>query len=834
MANQKVSHLRAKLKNGSVGETFDIYDETAHGLIAEETANRVSAENVLSARMDTFTNLPSGSTSGDAELQDIRVKADGTTATTAGNAVREQVSELKNHLSMDTENLWKNDSEISDTETGFVSVVLKNPLPAGTYTVITGLYTTDTDTYYSRWRFSKAQTESMSSSDYIGYIDLYRNINNYSLSANAKSVITYGTVTITETAYSVRVFASNNSTNSSGDSVLLRNIMIVSGDAYSEDYYIPCITAEDYTARRNINEINDNAVEATDNLWANEIIISTENSYAPSAGFYQDLLYKPIPAGTYTIRAWVESNDTDRDVSVLRFYSDKSSNYSFNSVGLVQFERNKWAEYTLTLTDTAYSFLFYASTNTSTSSGDTAVLKYVVIKPTKPTYYTPQISAVDYVARAGILQSTGDDTDRTADIEAMLNMYGFCTLGDGDFYTTGITMPESTTLKGHGDGTKLYLTSGVNVSAILMGDRCTVSDLSIIGDDTDITLDGYFAGSENEDASAINVWGNGDVAIDSIGYVQMVLTNPLAPGWYKVTADISSEAPTDSYIGFSTSQTTTISSDTLIATTNLAHGTGQYDYIYIADTVYSVRLCSGSSLSDSSGHTAEWSNISIIAENSRCGIEWSGGSVQHGTIHNCRIKRFSCAGIVAFDTGTPVDHNLAVSDCFIENCNVGIYLRRNSEFNKITNCTLTNNYYGYLNRGGNNDISNSGVDGNVVNMQIDEYEGWNNGHGTISNCSMNHANGNAGYGLIIKNTGRMLVSNCNLYYAKIRLKSTNGNVITGCGFGQSTAWEISNGDCNIFNGCMVKSWADTTVTITNNTVTQIINCFSRAGVAYAG
>ena len=79
-----------------------VLDGTLKGLLqpmfddfTEDTNDRMD---VLEGRMDAFSTLAEGSTTGDAELMDIRVGANGITYPNAGDAVRGQVDELQDQI----------------------------------------------------------------------------------------------------------------------------------------------------------------------------------------------------------------------------------------------------------------------------------------------------------------------------------------------------------------------------------------------------------------------------------------------------------------------------------------------------------------------------------------------------------------------------------------------------------------------------------------------------------------------------------------------------------------------------------------------------------------
>lgn len=82
------------------------------------------------------------------------------------------------------------------------------------------------------------------------------------------------------------------------------------------------------------------------------------------------------------------------------------------------------------------------------------------------------------------LSSTGDMTDRTAEIRALLEQYGVCRLGRGEFAVSGMDMPDHTSLMGEGGATVLRLPEDAQKNyAVKMGSFCTVRDLHFRGND---------------------------------------------------------------------------------------------------------------------------------------------------------------------------------------------------------------------------------------------------------------------------------------------------------------------------------------------------------------
>ena len=114
--------------------------EAAVNGVSTQLTTRMSAieteQSVQSARMDTFTSLPAGSTSGNAELADIRVGADGTTYDTAGNAVRGQIGELKSDLAeldqvVNGVHKQRTETIVTVETESYTSYYFENPIPAG-------------------------------------------------------------------------------------------------------------------------------------------------------------------------------------------------------------------------------------------------------------------------------------------------------------------------------------------------------------------------------------------------------------------------------------------------------------------------------------------------------------------------------------------------------------------------------------------------------------------------------------------------------------------------------------------------------------------------------
>lgn len=128
-----VSQLTATNSGIDQNKVADIAsNKAAVSSLSDRMDNAEADINTQTSRIDSIVALPSGSTQGDAELTDIRVKLNGITANTAGDAVRDQIDRINNIIDCvlkDSNNNVIHNSEYNNQEPSYVSIL--KPLRAG-------------------------------------------------------------------------------------------------------------------------------------------------------------------------------------------------------------------------------------------------------------------------------------------------------------------------------------------------------------------------------------------------------------------------------------------------------------------------------------------------------------------------------------------------------------------------------------------------------------------------------------------------------------------------------------------------------------------------------
>ena len=112
---QQIQADLAEFQENEQAEFAVWFEEIKNQLSGDAAGNLQVQIEVERQRVNNLIRMEEGSTTGDAELQDIRVGADGITYSTAGEAVRRQFENL-------TENCSNTNAELQDVKVGFDGV----------------------------------------------------------------------------------------------------------------------------------------------------------------------------------------------------------------------------------------------------------------------------------------------------------------------------------------------------------------------------------------------------------------------------------------------------------------------------------------------------------------------------------------------------------------------------------------------------------------------------------------------------------------------------------------------------------------------------------------
>lgn len=443
-----VDNLQAQMNTFS-GDISDI-NNSISGLSGSTSNNAINIS-ALEARVDAITQLPEGSTSGDAELMDIRTGAFGETYSSAGVAVRKQV-----------EYLWKN-----AVMNGLSDMLMPYLIDFGT--AQRGLtFTRNGDEYQI--------SGTAQSTGGINFV-LSENSVPFGVKEADKLRLTFDMTNAPTTGVVAEVWQYPNS----GDPVYVTGINTLGAtpDFHGRLQFDFPASAKGMLVRFYVQQ------GTVFNGTIAKVSVHAVTSYdvLKSIEYNQDYLnLNEVPDNVFTV--CVDS------------YS--YSNAPIAPPFLLLTTRNYTVKYQIVLawnTGTMYFRHWLSGTWSdwmliSGGGGSGSEINYNVYQNTYNVTATPTIVQDN----TQFLASTNDTTDRTNDIVTMLATSGVCRLGTGVFYVDGIVMPDYSSIIGSGKSTRIIVKSGDNKFGVQLGSNCTLKDVMIEGSVSPIDISSTIRG----------------------------------------------------------------------------------------------------------------------------------------------------------------------------------------------------------------------------------------------------------------------------------------------------------------------------------------------------
>ena len=170
-------------------------------------------------------------------------------------------------------------------------------------------------------------------------------------------------------------------------------------------------------------------------------------------------------------------------------------------------------------------------------------------------------------------------------------------------------------------------------------------------------------------------------------------------------------------------------------------------------------------------------------------------------INCCEFKKFKGSGVYdSFSHAGNYKDRIKILGCNFNSCTFGIYLGVRSEYNIISNNTISyNNSVGIFCAGGNNFFSCNHVEFNKIGLVISGRLKNNDSHGSVSCCSFNH---NRNFGIVVTDISNGYTFNgCHTFEGPIVINNSVGLAFVGCEF----SCDIRSENIQPINGILISS-----------------------------